>query len=391
MALQAVNSNGRAVPVERTPRRKTTCAHREAADRLFGKPTNANAPRILEDVSKVRADERIDRIVAGKPAATAVALVMKDETEHEKVFRLVGDRKFEEAAKVAARLINAGNAEGFFIYGSLATYRRAEQWFEDSVKTTRRTAASMIQNVTPELAQVLLLKNDGNRKVKAANLARLMRDIIDDRWHLNGESMIVAKDGSVNDGQHRNFAVLLTGRTVKTVMSFGLSRDSMKTVDIGEKRQAKDRLGIAGVSDYIRMSAIASMAFETYNGRAATPPEADDYFHEHRSLIERAGSLTSTNMKGVGPAAAGVAAMHLIRMGFDDADIRAFFAKIRSGEMLSKNDPRMTLHRAIFVDRYKLKLSRDNWFRAIVNHFLALKEGRKPTEVQFAKSVPGLA
>lgn len=379
MNLHAVVSNGRSVPVETKPRRKT-CTHREAAERLFGKPANGNKPRILEDLTD-----------APPAPVTGTSVSVLVEAEHEKVFRLVAEKKFEDAARLAARLINAGDVSSFMIYGHLATYRRAEAWFADTVATTRRSASTVIQNITPELAQVLLLKNTGNRKLKAANLARIMRDIASDRWHLNGESIIVAKDGSVNDGQHRNFAVLLTGRSIKTVMSFGLSRESMKTVDIGEKRQAKDRLGIAGVGDYIRMSAIASMAFEVYNGRAATPSEADDYFHENRKLIELAGSLTASSMKGVGPSAAGVAAMHLVRLGHEPEEIKAFFAKVRSGEMLAKNDPRMTLHRAIFVDRYKLKLSRENWFRAIVNHFLALKEGRKPTEVQFAKPVPELA
>lgn len=310
------------------------------------------------------------------------------ETPHQKVFRLIGERRFEEAAKQAARLINAGDVEGFFIYGTTPAYRRADAWFHDTVGLAKRSALTEIHNITPELAQVLLRNNDGNRRVNPTNLAQIMRDIASDRWEMNGESIIVSKDGRVNDGQHRNFGILLTGKPIKVVMAFGMSRDSMRTVDIGVKRVAADRLAVAGVHDYTRMSAIAAMAFETYEGRVATPAEADDYFHANRALIEQAAGLSGSSMKGVGPSAAGVAAMHLLRMGHKPADIKTFFSSVRSGEEMKARDPRMRLHRAIFNEKYKLKLSRDNWLRAFVHHFIAWKNGEQMAAVVFDADLP---
>lgn len=369
---------------------------RAAAERLFQKPANdvdhavvaAVAPRILEDVSKDRIEAAVEKLV-DPIKSTAVSTVV--ETEHEKVFRLVGEQKFEEAAKLAARLINSGNGADFLVYGHTADYRRTKLWFDDMVKTSKRSVASMVHAVTPELAQILIVNNDGNRKVNAGALAVYMRDIASDRWQLNGSSFALAKDGRNNDGQHRAFAILLTGRSIKSNIVFGLARETMTTVDIGRKRTGADRLGIAGVGDYIKKAAIAAMAFEIYNGRQATAAEAQDYFLENQEIIERASGLIGSNMRGVGPSAAGCAAQHLLRLGFDAEEIRKFFVSVRSGEMLSRNDPRMTLHRAIFVGDYKLKLSRDNWFRAIVHHFIAVKEGRRPTEVQFSKPVPEIA
>lgn len=384
--MQIMSARGREIPVV-TKRRYSDA--RQAAEALFKR--RQPSARILEDVSKESIEAAVEAQVmpvaphAPMVASTSVSVV---ETEHEKVFRLVGEAKFEEASRLAAKLINSGNGADFLIYGHSAGYRREKLWFDDMVKTSKRSAASIVHNVTPELAQILIVNNDGNRRVNAANLCTIMRDIASDRWQLNGASLGLAKDGRNNDGQHRAYGVLLTGRSIKSAMVFGLSRESMTTVDIGRKRTGADRLGIAGVGDYIKKAAIAGMAFEIYNGRAATAAEAQDYFHENQELIERAAGLTGSNMRGVGPSAVGCAAQHLLRLGYDADEIRKFFVSVRSGEMLSRNDPRMTLHRAIFVGDYKLKLSRDNWFRAIVHHFIAMKEGRRPTEVQFSKPVP---
>lgn len=378
--MTAVQTLVRRTPVVEIKGRRapTRTAAREAADRLFKKRATElfeveapakRAPVILLDNSK--------------------APVVAELTEHQKAFRLAREGKFEEAARIAARLINAGQGDGFLVYGNSADYQKAVAWHATRIADDQPHAN--VHVLSPERAQVLLLNNSGNRRVKSANLAKIMRDIASGRFQVNGESIIVCDDGSVNDGQHRCFGVVVTGIPIETVVAYGVSKASMKTVDIGDKRQAKDRLAVAGVSDYIRMSAIASFAFEIYNGRPSTPSEADEYFHQNREMIEKAGSLTFSNMRGVGPAAAGTAAMHLLRMGYDADSIKAFFSKIRSGEMLAKNDPRMTLHRAIFVDKYKLKLSRDNWLRALVYHFIALQEGRKPTEVQFSKPLPEIA
>jgi len=324
----------------------------------------------------------------GPPPAANAVVAPPAETPHQKVFRLVKEGKFEEAASAAARLVNAGDADGFFVYGHTAAFDRAKRWFEDSVRGAFRGASSHVHTVTPELAQILVGMNDGNRRVNAANLASIMRDIAGGRWQLNGSSFGISREGRTNDGQHRALGVLLTGKSIESTVVFGLNRESMETVDIGRKRTGADRLGISGVSEAVKKAAIAAMAFETYNGRKPTAAEADEYFCAHRELIEKASTLTGSNMRGVGPSAAGCAAVHLLLLGYPDADIRQFFVDVRAGEGNGKNDPRKTLSRAIFDSRYQLRLSREYWMAAIVNHFVALREGRKPTEVQYKAPIP---
>lgn len=391
---------------QRQPRKIMSA--REVAEAVFAKrAAPVAAPRILEDVSGQRPDADRRRLL-GLPVAkndnapkaidhavaaiampvTALAAIPRDETPHEKVFRLVGERKFEEAARLAARLINADDDDGFFIYGQNPEYRRAESWFNDTVSNTKRSASATIHNVTPELAQVLLLNNDGNRRVKAGNLARIMRDISTNAWELNGESMVISRDGRVNDGQHRNFSVLLTGQAIKTVLSFGMSRDSMRTIDIGEKRQAKDRLGISGVSDAVKLAAVTAFAFQTYEGRAPTPSEADDYFHAERTLIEKAVTAAGSPLRGVGPSVGAVAAMHLLSIGADEEDIKTYFKGLRTGNNLSARSPIKKLHDGIFKAGAQEKLTREGWLRALVHHFVVWRRGRTLSSVVSNQPLP---
>lgn len=316
-------------------------------------------------------------------AATAMLAAAVAPTEHDKVLAHVADGNYEAAAKLAAKLINADNDIGFFIHGANPEFQLVDVWFKGRIRAATKNKVSEFCELTPELAQILLLNNKGNRRVNSANLAGIMRDMASGRWAANGETIIVSKDGLLNDGQHRCFAALITGACVETAVAFGVDRDSMATIDIGRKRTGADRLGIGGVSNYVPMSAISNLILEMKNGRSATPAETDEFFYANRELVEKAHSAAGTNMKGVGPSAAGAACAYLISLGHRQADVAAFFASVRSGEMMPKRDPRMVLHRSIFDARYKAKLSRDNWVKAFVAHFVAHKSGKTMQSVTY--------
>lgn len=353
---------------------------KQAAEALFAK-------RAAQLVTP--ADHAVVTAIASIPTAPVdhvfgeVVTAPKEQpkTDHDKVSDLISDGKYEAAAKLAAKLINAGNDSGFFVYSNSAEYYLVESWFDRMVESGKKAKISEFCDLTPELAQILLLRNSGNRRVHPANLAVIMRDMASGRWMANGETIIVSGDGGLNDGQHRSFGALLTRSCVETAIAFGVDRSSMTTIDIGRKRTGGDRLGIGGVQNYVPMSAISNLIIEMKSGRAATPAETDQFFFENQQLIERSHSAAGSNMKGIGPSAAGAACAYLISSGYSQEDVASFFHAIRSGEMMPKRDPRMVLHKAIFDARFKVKTSRDNWVRAFVAHFLAMKAGKTMSSV----------
>lgn len=320
----------------------------------------------------------IKSAIFGSVPAVVGKKVIAVETPHQRVFRLIGERRIEDAARLAARLINGGESGGFFVYGGTQQYHRAEAWHAERVQSGKRGQVCTIETITPEVAQVLLTNNDGNRRVNALALSNIIRDILSGNWELNGETFKVSKEGLLNDSQHRNFGVLLSGQSIKTYIAFGVLRDTMKSVDIGRKRTAADRLNIRGEGEYTSYSAISSLAFELDSGRQGTAAEVDAYFSDHADEIRAAFASTGASIRGVGPSITGTVALHLVRLGAKPADVKKFLKVVRDNEGTVSGDAARTIHRALFPNTGKppLKMKKLEWVSTLCNHFVAWRRSK---------------
>lgn len=123
--------------------------------------------------------------------------------------------------------------------------------------------------LTPALANELLKNNDGNRNTSQVLVQQYSADIASGRWALNGEPIIISKDGKLNDGQHRCEAVIDANATIEVVMVFGVERETRTTVDVGKKRTLADMLSMEGVVNSALSAAVASMvlAYERSGGQ----------------------------------------------------------------------------------------------------------------------------
>jgi hypothetical protein len=92
----------------------------------------------------------------------------------------------------------------------------------------------------------MLARNVENRPHKIGQTRRLRDDIAGGLWQVNGESLVFAVDGSLNDGQHRLRAVADGGVAIRTVAVFGVSRESRFTLDLGRSRNPSDILHFQG-------------------------------------------------------------------------------------------------------------------------------------------------
>lgn len=93
-----------------------------------------------------------------------------------------------------------------------------------------------VTTLTPEIARRLLERNVDNRNIRRLHVAKLAHAIRTGAYVLNGETIIVARDGSLNDGQHRCAAVVETGISIPAIIVFGVERETRITVDTGDKR-----------------------------------------------------------------------------------------------------------------------------------------------------------
>jgi len=142
-----------------------------------------------------------------------------------------------------------------------AEYVAAENYFRSLVQQANQLDDVMpvVLDIDNAMAQVLLDYNEGNRNIKPSKLDQYKRDMVEGRYKTNGESLIVAKSGRLNDGQHRLHAMLDTGLTFRSVVSFGVSPDAIETIDLGSARSAGDALSIDDVPNAATTSSLLKL------------------------------------------------------------------------------------------------------------------------------------
>lgn len=126
----------------------------------------------------------------------------------------------------------------------------ADAWFNSCMAKFRANGPfTSLEVISPARAQVLLFRNLENRTIVATHLKSLCASLRSGEWQMNGETIIVSETGDLNDGQHRLSAVIETGVPIATNITFGPTRASRKTVDMGAKRQAGHVLAMGGVKN----------------------------------------------------------------------------------------------------------------------------------------------
>jgi hypothetical protein len=126
------------------------------------------------------------------------------------------------------------------------------------IKLQRKSVDLEVITLTPDMAYAMLEKNKHNRPLDSANVARLERAIKNDRWKFNGDTIKISEEGDVLDGQHRLWAVINTGKSVRTAIVYGVKRDAFATIDTARKlRTGSDVISINGVTRHRKVIASA--------------------------------------------------------------------------------------------------------------------------------------
>jgi hypothetical protein len=137
-------------------------------------------------------------------------------------------------------------------------------WLNQCIQRGQAEVFSEATTVTPGLASIILAKNDHNRNIRPAKLAQFAADMRKGRWAFNGEPIILAKTGELNDGQHRLSALVDANVTIPLVIVFGVERDTRTTVDQGAARKASDYLHMEGEKNAATLAGLVrlSIAYE---------------------------------------------------------------------------------------------------------------------------------
>lgn len=164
---------------------------------------------------------------------------------------------------------------------------RLSQWVERG----RQQRFLIEAVVTPEMAAWLLSRNAENRVASTPTVETYAAAMRRGEWSLNGQNIIIADTGDLNDGQHRLLAVIDADMPVAMGLQFGVTRESRATLDVGRKRTLGDHLAMAGHINSIALAATVRLAWCYDAGlwsfsQSPSVEQAMDYIARHPTLAD---------------------------------------------------------------------------------------------------------
>jgi len=183
----------------------------------------------------------------------------------------------------------------------------------NSLPQTKPSINSQIINITPELADNLLSRNDMNRNLKPHHVqtyAELMRN--NNFQSLNGQTISISgslTSGKLLDGQHRLTALIEANVTLPFLVVTGLPMDVFTTIDIGAKRTVGDMFDIKQVPYGRRIAPLiafyARLRSRTENQKSrkvdgalvAYRLSSDDIYKLYASMKEDADELNKISIE----------------------------------------------------------------------------------------------
>lgn len=191
--------------------------------------------------------------------------------------------------------------------------------------------------ISPTLADAMLERNVGNRKVFAAHVTKLATAMKEGEWMQTHEGLAFDRNGRLLDGQHRLQAVRASGCTIIMDVHFGEAPESFDRIDIGKTRTAGNILDIIGHRNTNNLAAAARVMISINAGatkvRQASNHAIAEYVEKHPDLAEASDFASSVRgklgpMQSVGGFAA---AVYLIHQRMGTAEPSPFFDKLKSG------------------------------------------------------------
>lgn len=204
-----------------------------------------------------------------------------------------------------------------------------------------------IETITPQLAKDILANNRSNRSVNSTIVAHYADAISRGQWELNGESIKIAHDGRLLDGQHRLMAVIKSGIPIQTLVIRGLSPEVFDTLDQGRARTGGDLLSSMGVSHANSVSSIILMhksldrgvAIGSKTGHKVAKMTKRDILEEYKSkphfwntIVEFARKMYFKKRLFTTSEIGGISAYLILNKNHRPSDVYSFFTQLFSRE-----------------------------------------------------------
>lgn len=211
-----------------------------------------------------------------------------------------------------------------------------------------------VLRITPEMALDMLCKNSSNRKIRQNRVKYYATQMREGKWHLTGQGITFAKDGTLLDGQHRLHAIVEC--EIPQEMLVVYDADKVATYDCGLKRSVADQLQLAGETysnSIMSNNGLATIKLYmcirdhgtiTHAVRDISADDLTDFIDSHLEDAEYFTSLLYTqNSKSIRGSRRAVIyatlwAVYNLNVGITKEDVRRIVSLIRDGLAIDDGD-----------------------------------------------------
>ncbi len=166
---------------------------------------------------------------------------------------------------------------------------------------------TVYMDITPERAAKWLEGNIRNRKIDHRWVDYLTDEILAGRWNTTHQGLAFDQNNTLVDGQHRLMAVLKSGCTIRSAVSYGLDKKAIDDIDGGNPRDDATRMSLTqnfgneGITRY-HTSALNDAIAGLTDKRKPAYHMRREAMEKHIDAVRFATAHISTKVKGVGVA-----------------------------------------------------------------------------------------
>lgn len=246
--------------------------------------------------------------------------------------------------------------------------------------------------ITPSKAAEILTANKSNRRIKDRHVNFLVSEILEGRWHSNtGESIKIASDGTLIDGQHRLTAIVKSNKALTILVCRNMDKEVFSVIDTGISRDAKDVFKMSHVKNEIGITASLKKYIDFKNGYSTSKGTGKisnqnllDFYNKNEKYYQTVWNESQSNYNAFAKilSTSTICAFTLLFNDISKKDSEEFFRQLCSG--INITNP------TIFVLRTRLmknKMSASKMRESIINAFIikSWNAFRKGTELKIMK------
>jgi len=218
-----------------------------------------------------------------------------------------------------------------------------------------------IVKINPNLAKKILEKNLSNRPLSKGNVKYLSKEITNDNWKFDGESIKLDSNGNLLDGQHRLDSIIKTGKTITCLILTGLKPSVFSVLDTGRKRTGSDALGVLGVENSTIVSSTIRLIHQFDKGsygeggsisRSLSNQEIIDFYLENPEINNSSrfgASLYKKSNSEITPSL--ISTFHYLFSQKNEEQAVEFLTKLCLGTNLETNSPITALRNKLIKAR----------------------------------------